>query len=103
MAQQVKDLLVVTTVARTAAVACVQSLAWQPPHALGVAKKKKGKKKASWRPHHFLTPAVNPIHTGVRRAVTWGGEGPVLSPAQVQTSDAQPCVQLAGWSPGSEI
>ena len=45
MAQQVKDLLVVSTAARAAAVAWVQSLAWQPPHALGGAKKKKKERK----------------------------------------------------------
>ena len=40
MVQRVKDLAVVTEVAQVAAVAQVQSLARELPHAVGVAKRK---------------------------------------------------------------
>ena len=44
MAQQVKDLAVVTAAAQVTAVAWVLSLAWELAHAMGTAKKEKKKK-----------------------------------------------------------
>ena len=44
MAQRVKDLALATASAKVEAVAWIQSLAREFPHALGVAKKRKKKK-----------------------------------------------------------
>ena len=41
LAQWVKDLVLAAAVAQVATVAWIQSLAWEFPHAAGVAKKKK--------------------------------------------------------------
>ena len=50
VAQQVKDLAVVTAAAQVTAVAWVLSLAWELAHAMGTAKKEKKKKKNLVKP-----------------------------------------------------
>ena len=49
MAQWVRDPGIVTSAAQAATVAQVLSLTWELPHAMGVAKKRKRKRKTySW-------------------------------------------------------